>query len=105
MVPGKDVGVWVKELDPNRRMLWWDRKGEYSWEWQLDPIDDESTRLVTRLRATYPPLWSSKTPYVMLATTGDIVMIRKELLGIKGRAERLAAKDRALSPSSVSARR
>jgi len=31
---------------------------------------------------------SSKTPYVMLATTGDIVMIRKELLGIKARAER-----------------
>ena len=27
MVPGKDVGVWVKELEPNRRMLWWDREG------------------------------------------------------------------------------
>ena len=103
MVPGKDVGVWVKELEPNRRMLWWDRKGEYSWEWQLDPIDDESTRIVTRLRATYPPLWSSKTLYVMLATTGDIVMIRKCLLGIKARAERLAAMDRVLGPSSASA--
>lgn len=105
MVPGKNVGVWVKEFEPNCRMLWWDRKGEYTWEWQLDPVDDESTRLVTRLRATYPPLWSSKTPYVLLATTGDIVMIRKELLGIKARAERLAAKDRPLSPGSVSAGR
>ncbi|TME05342.1 MAG: hypothetical protein E6I80_17280 [Chloroflexi bacterium] len=105
MVPGKDVGIWVKELEPNRRMLWWDKKGEYSWEWQLDPIDDESTRLVTRLRATYPPLWSSKTPYVMLATTGDIVMVRKELLSIKARAERLAATDRAFGQSSAPAGR
>jgi hypothetical protein len=31
MVAGKDVGVWVKELEPGRRMLWWDRKGEYTW--------------------------------------------------------------------------
>lgn len=105
MVSGKDVGVWVRELEPNRRMLWWDCKGEYSWEWQLDPIADESTRLVTRLRATYPPLWSSKTPYVMLATTGDIVMIRKCLLGIKVRAEQLSATDRVLGPSSASAGR
>ncbi len=105
MVPGKDVGIWVKELEPNRRMLWWDKKGEYSWEWQLDPIDDESARLVTRLRATFPPLWSSKTPYVMLATTGDIVMIRKELLSIKARAERLAATDRAFGQSSAPAGR
>ena len=99
MVPGKDVGVWVKELEPNRRMLWWDKKGEYSWEWQLDPIDDESTRLIKRLRATYPPLWSTKTLYVVLATTGDIVMIRKCLLGLKARAERQYATDRAIGQS------
>src|SRR5438067_12924542 len=105
MVPGKDVGLWVKELEPNRRMLWWDKKGEYSWEWALAPIDDDSTRLVTRLRATYPPLWSSKTPYVMLATTGDIVMIRKCLLGIKARAERLTAADRNLGSIPASAGR
>jgi hypothetical protein len=24
MVTGKDIGVWVKELEPGRRMLWWD---------------------------------------------------------------------------------
>ncbi len=105
MVPGKEVGIWVKELEPNRRMLWWDKKGEYSWEWQLGPIDDNSTRLVTRLRATYPPLWSSKTPYVGLATTGDIVMIHKCLLGMKARAEELAAKERNLGQNLASAER
>jgi hypothetical protein len=40
---------------------------------------------------------------VVLATTGDIVMIHKCLLGIKARAERLAAKDRNLGLKSASA--
>lgn len=27
MVAAKQIGVWVKELEPNRRMLWWDSEG------------------------------------------------------------------------------
>ena len=54
MVAGKDVGVWVKELEPGRRMLWWDQKGEDSWEWLLESAEG-GTRLVTRLRATRHP--------------------------------------------------
>jgi hypothetical protein len=54
MVAGKDIGVWVKELEPARRMLWWDGKGEYSWEWVLEPADGR-TRLLNRLRATRHP--------------------------------------------------
>jgi hypothetical protein len=91
MIPGEEVGVWVKEIEPARRLLWWDRKGEYSWEWVLDPVADGSTRLVTRLRATYPPLWSPRMLYVVVATSGDILMMRRCLLGIRQRAERLAA--------------
>ena len=91
MVPGEDVGVWVKEIDPGRRLLWWDRKGEYSWEWVLEPAGDASTRLITRLRATYPPRTSPRMLYVLVATSGDIVMMRRCLLGIRRRAERLAA--------------
>jgi hypothetical protein len=89
MVSGKDIGVWVKDLQPECRMLWWDRKGEYSWEWVLDPVGEQSTRLITRLRATFPPLLSPKMLYAVVASTGDIVMIRKALRGIKTRAERL----------------
>lgn len=91
MVKGKAVGLTVKELEPNRRMLWWDGKGEYTWEWILAPIGDQSTRLIRRLRATYPPFLSSRMLYVALATTGDIVMVSRELHGIKERAERLAS--------------
>jgi hypothetical protein len=31
MIAGKDVGPVVKELEPNRRMLWWDGHGEFTW--------------------------------------------------------------------------
>jgi hypothetical protein len=90
MVPGEEVGVWVKEIEPGRRVLWWDHKGDYSWEWTLEPLADGSTRLISRLRASYPPLLSTRTIYIAIATTGDIVMMRRCLLGIRDRAEAAA---------------
>jgi hypothetical protein len=92
MVAGKDIGVRVKELEPYRRMLWWDGKGEYSWEWVLEPADGR-TRLLNRLRATKHP-WTRKMLYELVAANGDIVMQRKLLRGIKKRAERLAGHHR-----------
>jgi hypothetical protein len=85
MIAGKEIGVWVKEIEPEHRMLWWDRKGEYSWEWVLEEAD-HGTRLITRLRATTHP-WTGRMLYELVATNGDIVMIRKLLLGIRARAE------------------
>jgi hypothetical protein len=89
MVAGKDVGVWVKELEPGRRMLWCDQKGEYSWEWVLKPAE-AGTRLVSRLRVTRHR-WKRRMPHEVLAVNGDI-MTRKMLHGIKDRAERLAVR-------------
>jgi hypothetical protein len=89
MVAGKDIGLWVKELEPGRRMVWWDQKGEYSWEWLLEPAA-AGTRLVSRLRVTRHP-WTRRMLYEVVAANGDIVMIRRMLRGIKKRAERLAA--------------
>ena len=89
MVAGQDIGLWVKELEPGRRMLWWDQKGEYSWEWLLEPAA-AGTRLVSRLRVTRHP-WTRRMLYEVVAANGDIVMIRRMLRGIKKRAERLAA--------------
>jgi hypothetical protein len=93
MVSGKDIGVRVKELEPDRRMLWWDEKGEYSWEWLLAPIDQQTTRLLNRLRVTRHP-WTRKMLYELVAANGDVVMQRKLLRGIKRRTERLAARHR-----------
>ena len=92
MVAGKDIGVRVKELEPDRRMLWWDVKGEYSWEWLLEPVDGR-TRLIKRLRVTRHP-WTPKMLYELVAANGDVVMQRKLLRGVKQRAERLAARHR-----------
>jgi hypothetical protein len=91
MVVGKDIGVRVKELEPHRRMLWWDEQGEYSWEWVLEPIDQHTTRLLNRLRVTRHP-WTRKMLYELVAANGDVVMQRKLLRGIKQRAERLASR-------------
>jgi hypothetical protein len=90
MVVGKEIGPRVKELEPNRRMLWWDGHGEFTWEWILDPLDDQTTRLLSRIQEAYPPLWSRRMAYGIVASTGDIVMVRKQLRGIRARAERLA---------------
>jgi hypothetical protein len=100
MVTGKDIGLWVKELEPGRRMLWWDQKGEYSWEWLLEP-SAAGTRLVSRLRVTRHP-WTRRMLYEVVAANGDIVMIRRMLRGIKKRAERLPANPAPVgrSPSS-----
>jgi hypothetical protein len=91
MIAGQDVGPVVKELEPNRRMLWWDGQGEFTWEWLMEPVDDQTTRLLTRVQEAYPPLWSRRMLYAIVASTGDIVMARRQLRGIKARAERLAA--------------
>jgi hypothetical protein len=88
MIAGRDVGVWVKEIQPDRRMLWWDRKGEYSWEWVLEDRE-EGTRLISRLRATTHP-WTGRMLYEIAATNGDVFMMRKLLLGLRARAEALA---------------
>jgi hypothetical protein len=100
MVAGQEVGPLVKELEPNRRMLWWDGRGEFTWEWVLDPIDDQTTRLLTRVQESYPPLWSRRMLYGIVASTGDIVMARKQLRGIKVRAERLARAASELPPAT-----
>jgi hypothetical protein len=91
MVAGQEVGPVVKELEPSRCMLWWDGHGQFTWEWLLEPVDDKTTRLLTRVQESYPPLWSRRMLYAMVASTGDILMARKQLRGIKARAERLAA--------------
>jgi hypothetical protein len=84
MVAGKDVGVWVKELEPGRRMLWWDRKDEYTWKWLLEP-EGGRTRLINRVRVTRHP-WTRRMLYELVAANGDIVMMRKMLGGIKNPA-------------------
>jgi hypothetical protein len=87
--PNGKQGFWVKELQPNQSMLWWDKQGRVSWLWLLKPINAQQTRLITRVRLHYNWL-SLDIIFHLLIEFTDIIMMRKCMLGIRRRAERLA---------------
>jgi len=53
MSPNGKLGLWIKGFEPNRWMLWWDGKGDVTWVWGLFPLDENHTRLITRVRIRY----------------------------------------------------
>ena len=83
-------GFTVAAIDPNRSLVLVIRNlyAQISSTTFLDEIDKEQTRLIIRLRANYKPgLWT--TLFYLIFEPGDFVMMRKELLGIKQRVERM----------------
>jgi hypothetical protein len=62
--------------------------------WGVYPLDEQRSRLVLRVRAQGPVTWR-RLPALLLLDPAEFVMVRKQLLGIKWRAERLAASQRA----------
>jgi hypothetical protein len=90
----------VAGLEVNRWLLWEQRLS--TWVWVLEPVGESRTRLVTRIRARYD--WSGPLAIVwlLLMELGDFPMMRKQLVGIKERAETLASKaplSRATAPA------
>jgi hypothetical protein len=87
MSPDGKQGLRVKDFEAYQWMLWWDNKGDSTWSWQLSPLDEGQTRLITRVRIQYH--WLSPTIlFDLLVEFTDIIMMRKCMLGIKRRAER-----------------
>jgi len=82
----KDAHARVTVLEPERAMvLVFEVEGVWlgsSWAWVLEPSGSAGTRLVTRLRVDTERLLPR-----LLLDLGEIVMMRKCLLGIKRRAE------------------
>jgi hypothetical protein len=78
--------VKVVEMNRSRSMVWlFDTAGGWSgatWVWDLAPQGPKRTRLLTRLR-----LGPITVPQRLFLELGEIVMMRKCLLGIKRRAE------------------
>jgi hypothetical protein len=88
MSPDGKQGLFVKGFKPGEWLVWGDKKGDSTWAWGLYP-QDGSTRLVSRVRIRYD--WTS--PWILfnlVLDVGDIIMMRKSMLGIKRRAEALA---------------
>lgn len=88
MTPDRKNGMWVMDIEDPKYMIWTDNRDTSTWLWLLSPIDAGTTRLISRLRVRYKwtPPWIF---YYLLQEVGDIVMMRKCLLGIKERAEKL----------------
>jgi len=82
----KTANVRVTELEPPQSMvLLFEVKGTWSnatWVWGLYPVDASHTRLVTRLRVN-----AKGTRARVFLDLGEIIMMRKCMLGIKRRAE------------------
>ncbi len=75
----------VAGVEVNRQLIWQQKLS--TWVWVLEPIGEHRTRLVTRIRARYD--WSDPLAiiWLLLMELGDFPMMRKQLLGIKQRAE------------------
>ena len=81
-------GVKVLALDLPRSMMW-GTPPDTTWLWVCEPQADGTTRLITRIRSRYR--WLSPTiAFSLLIEFADIWMIRKMLLNVRERAERLA---------------
>jgi hypothetical protein len=83
----------IKALEVNRWMLW--EKPHSTWAWKLVPLEHGRTRLIARLKERYE--WRSSPANALLTLIlfefGDFPMMRKLLLCVKRRAERLAASE------------
>ena len=82
----EETAFRVTAFETSRWMLW--EKAASTWAWQLIPIEEESTRLIIRLKCHYR--WARPTIVtdLILMEIGDFPMMRKLMLGIKQRAER-----------------
>lgn len=84
--PDQKNGMWVKYHQEPSVILWWDKKCNATWLWQLDETEPGRTRLLTRLRTKYDFSFPWII-YYLLYDIGDIIMMKKCMLGIKERAE------------------
>ncbi len=86
--PSERTALKVHSFEVNRWLLW--TTPDSTWAWRLTPVENNTTRLLTRIHARYDwrrPL--SALLGMLLMEFGDFAMIRRMLRGIKARAEAL----------------
>jgi hypothetical protein len=102
---GAEVGWIVEALEPNRLLLLtahgpmsgvdWVQRRDSSWLFLLDEIGPQETRLIERSRTTLTMNEHTLLGRILarrfgtfLLAPGDFVMARRQMLGIRRRAER-----------------
>jgi hypothetical protein len=78
---------WMKYLRQNKWVLWWDKSGDTSWVWEIQPAGNGNARLIARVRAKHR-WYSPGILFNPLTEFFHILMMRKSMIGIKRRAEK-----------------
>ena len=81
-------GRWVKYLRKNKWVLWWDKSGDTSWVWEIQPQGNDNARLIARVRAKHS-WFSPASLFNPLTEFFHILTMRRSMLGIKRQAEKL----------------
>jgi hypothetical protein len=92
VAPNPDTAFQVHSFEQAQWLLW--IKPDSTWSWRLIALPGQRTRLITRVHALYD--WSrplNAVLGVLLLEVGDFAMMRRMLLGIKARAERLYVRE------------
>ncbi|HPH96283.1 MAG TPA: hypothetical protein PKW33_06305 [Anaerolineaceae bacterium] len=93
MSPDGKNGLYVKAYEKDRWILWGDLAGDTTWAWGFYPDGKGRTRLITRVRSKYR--WGFPQAFFnLLLEFCDMIMMRKCMLDIKARAEKLVRGDR-----------
>jgi hypothetical protein len=89
---GRAGGFPVSAIEPYRALVLSGTGDGFAWVWQfgLYPIDKTQTRLVSRNRVRVPPSIGSWL-FMRVIEPAAFLMTRRMLLGLKRRAEMLAA--------------
>jgi hypothetical protein len=88
MAPGvnEETAFRVVEMHEPTSMVW--SKPSSSWAWALERQPGDRTRLIARIRMRYRWTRPNVMADLVLMELGDFWMMRKELVSIRGRAER-----------------
>jgi hypothetical protein len=91
LVPeGRDPYFLVSAIEPGRAIILGGDAPPTTWAFVLEPIDDNSTRLIIRWRQDYEPTLGNILGWRLVTDPLTFVMERKLLQGIKARAEAAA---------------
>ncbi|UCG22725.1 MAG: SRPBCC family protein [Chloroflexota bacterium] len=77
----------VKAIEPGRAIILGGDDPPTTWAFILEPIDEDSTRLIIRFRQQYEPSLGNAIAWRVFTDPITFVMERKMLQGIKLRAE------------------
>ena len=94
-IPIGATGGWPVAIARPNELLLLDVRQEgahVTWAFALDSVSSHRTRLIMRVRARLPMSW--KLPFLMaVLDPAEFLMVRRQLIGIRQRAESLARAD------------